>query len=286
LNECSRKVWADRSVSKSDIWLLALAQDPLVEEIRDRYPSAEVYGHIHGTACNPYECANQYATDLCEERRLPLYTKLFTNSRHGKRLVTGMYQSLRDKVVVTGFPVNKAWLSRYVVSDKDRNTIVFAQRFSTEKNFPIVIELSNKLTKAGYTVKQMVGSSREEFMATPEARHLPICEQVGLEMQYNTDKASYFLSVSGARCVVFTSLYENMSVGAVEGVMLGANLVAPRSLSFPEFLDHKVLYTPYALDEILELVEFPPSDVRHNVGWTESEAVVHTYAKEMGLTEE
>jgi len=57
---------------------------------------------------------------------------------------------------------------------------------------------------------------------------------------------------------ISTSRCDNLPISLLEAIYLGSVSVAPRSLCFPEFVHQDNLYTPFALDEIVRLVQSRP----------------------------
>ncbi len=251
--------------SPEDTWLLAWAQNPVIEVIEHK-PGTKM-GHVHGLQCFDFEPSVIAGVDLLECERFSRYDRIFLNSVWSYTNAVAAYPKHRSRFVVTGFPMDYAQYDCYKHINKQSSLVVFNQRFALERIPTLVIEIASRLKQKGYTVVQLSGEP-EQLIASrnPDlGKLLRVAKRAGLEFVYNKTKSEYLSRLAEASVVITTSLCDNLPVSLLEAVYLDCVPIAPNALCFPEFIHIDNLYNPYALDEIMRLVESRP--VReHGIG--------------------
>ncbi len=237
-----------------DVWLLAWAQNPLIELIEHK-PGLKC-GHVHGLCCFPFEPAVLAGVDLKEKTRFGYYDCLFLNSRWSYENAMRAYPEHAHRFVITGFPMDYGKLDPYRETPKEQDLVVFNQRFALERAPSLVIELARLLGQKGYRVRQLSGEPESRIAArSPDlGRLLRAGRAVGLDFVFNATKDEYHHRLAQASVVITTSLCDNLPVALLEAIYLGLVPAAPRSLCFPEFVHPDNLYAPFHLEQVVNLV--------------------------------
>lgn len=167
---------------------------------------------------------------------------------------------------------------------KEKDLVVFNQRFALEKLHILEMEAARLLSGLGFRVQHLSGVSEERLVrGNPSLGPLLAgARQRGLQFIHNPDKHSYLMNLAKAATVVTTSAADMLPVSLVEAIYLGAVPVAPRALCFPEFVHADNLYTPYDLLEITEIAGRRPMR-RHLIAQYAKELVVERMLSEMGI---
>jgi hypothetical protein len=266
--------------SDDDVWLIGWAQIPLIEVINNK--RGKKFGVVVGTVTNPYEPAVLMKHSINERFRLGIYHKLFVVSDWCKELLIDAYPEMKDKIVTTGFPIDFNIYDSYKTVPKQPNLVVFNQRFAVDKLQVIEIELSRKLIKAGYKVYHLSEHTRDSlaYQNAVTGSLIDLMQDLGIEFIYNSTKEAYYEKLAKAAFVVTTSISDMLPNSMLEAVYMGAVPIAPRYLSFPEFIHPDNLYSPYDLREMLDLIEQKPLR-EHNIMKYSKDVVIERYLKEM-----
>ena len=271
--------------SQSDSWLIGWAQSPAIEFIKDK--PGHKFGMVVGLTAMPFEPAVLYGTAemLREPQRLQLYDRLFVNSHWCKQCLIRSYPDLKDKVIVTGFPVDFNIYEKYLDQDKKDNLVVFNQRFAPEKLHVLEVELTRRLKALGYQVQHLTGVKPSRMMRYSSEMSMLMrrATEAGLEWLYNPTKSLYHQRLAKASTVVTTSIADMLPLSLIEAIYLRAVPVAPAHMCFVEFVHADNLYTPYDLNEVLSVVQQRP-DKKHNIQQYRSERVVQRFLEEMKHT--
>ncbi len=269
---------------KDDIWLFGWAQSPAMDYLKDK--PGRKYGIVVGSTASPFEPANLWGTSSwCNERfRLGQYDKIYAVSNWCSNVITKAYPELQGRVEVTGFPIEYGIYDPYKQIKKIDNLVIFNQRLSTEKLHIVEVELSRRLVAKGFKVQHLSGTSREELAkqsSTLEAL-LKIMDNSGVEFIHNTVKETYHTNLAKATIAVTTSIADMLPNSMLEAIYLNLVPVAPRNLCFPEFIHKDNLYTPYDLDEMVEVIIKRPIR-EHPIMQFSKELVVEKYLKSMNV---
>ncbi|MGE5561549.1 MAG: hypothetical protein ACM3XN_10975 [Chloroflexota bacterium] len=250
--------------SEDDVWLVAWAQSPVVELIRNK--PGRKYGFAAGLTAIPFEPARLWGHLLHERERLGCYDGIFLPSEWSAAQARNHYPELGRRLIVTGFPVDFEALFPYRWEQKIDRLVVFNQRFATEKLPALEIQLAHRLIARGHRVWHLTEQPPAAIARQgPEiARLLAAAHDAGVRIVYNPTKHIYYRRLAMAQAVVTTSLADTLSVSLIEGIALGAAPVAPRAMVFPEYVHDDNLYSPYDLDEIERLAIDPPQR-RHDI---------------------
>ncbi len=264
------------NTSNDDIWLFSTAQNPAIEVVEHK--PGRKFGHVHNLECMRFETSRLHGVSLNEKHRLGLYHGVFFSSSWALKKAQSCYPQLADRFRLTGFPMDYEVYQPYRYIDKNPKLVVFNQRLACERLAPLEIEIAAELTNLGYEVQHLYHSGTGlSWAACPLAEQLrKIGKQSGIDFVSNTNKHQYHVNLAKATCVVTTSICDNLPVSLVEAIRLGAVPVAPRSMCFPEFIHSDNLYSPYHLDEIIELVENKPKRV-HSISQYDKRTVVDNY---------
>ncbi len=262
--------------TSDDIWLFAWAQNPVIEIVEQK--PGRKFGHVHGLGCFIFEPSVLLGVDLNEDTRFGYYDRIFVNSEWSYQNACDAYPRHKHRFVITGFPMDYAKLDPYRGTPKQKNLVVFNQRFALERNPTLVVELARLLTLEGYRVAQLSGEPAESVASRyPDlGRLLRAGKRAGLEFLYNPSKDTYHRRLAEASVVVTTSLCDNLPVAMLEAIHLSVVPVAPRAFCFPEFVHPDNLYAPYLLEEIVELVREAP-EREHRITQYGREAVIEKY---------
>ncbi len=184
------------------------------------------------------------------------------------------------KVRITGFPVDDAMLTRYKASKDDR-LVVFNQRLSLEKNPTLMCLISEQLVRRGYRVEVLQGDLIDFDGALTSYR--TALQRAGARVRV-VDKETYWRTLGNAQVVVHCSAFDSFSVAAAEAVILGAELVAPRSMCYPELFPRAHLYEPYLIDQIIAMIvaaSKPSAGAEHSTLAWDKQAVFARYHDEL-----
>lgn len=270
--------------SQNDVWFLGWAQSPLIEIIQHK--KGLKYGLVVGLTAAHFDplMLSGNAESLCERKRLNLYDKLFANSYWCRDCIVRAYPELADKVVVTGFPFQFTMHSHLLRIEKKDNLVVFNQRFALEKLHIIEIEIARLLTRGGVLVQHLTGVHPDKLVKNNPALQplLKMASEAGIEFVYNQSKKVYLNNLAKAKIVITTSIADMLPNSMVEAIYLGAVPLAPDAFCFPEFIHPDNLYTPYDLEEVVELVFNPPYR-EHSIMQYNGVNVVECFLTEMEL---
>ncbi len=270
--------------SNDDIWFIGWAQSPVIELLQNK--KGRKYGIVVGTVANPFEPTVLWggSENINERFRLGIYDKIFAVSDWCKELLTSAYPEIQYKVVSTGFPIDYQIYDNYRYIGKQPNLIVFNQRFSVEKLNTLEVELSRRLISMGYVVKHFSGHPLESislFNINATAL-MDIMRNIGVEFVYNPTKEIYHQNLAKASFVVTTSISDMLPNSMLEAIYMGAIPVAPRNLSFPEFIHPDNLYTPYDIQEMIDIIIKRPIR-EHGIMKYSKELIIERFLREMNV---
>lgn len=267
-----------------DVWFISWAQSPIIELIKHK--KGRKFGLVVGLTAMPFEPAVLWEAEenINEEERLHAYDNIFANSHWCKECICRYYPKLANRVIVTGFPVDYHIYEPYRHIPKEKNLVVFNQRFALEKLHILELEVAHHLIGRGYRVMHLSGISENELAthSTTVRAFLIRTKQIGMEFLYNPTKEAYHRNLARASFVITTSIADMLPSSLIEAIYLGAIPVAPNNLCFPEFVHKDNLYTPYDIKEILEIVSRKPTR-EHSIKKYSKEIVIKKFLKEMGL---
>ncbi len=270
--------------TESDIWFIGWAQSPIIEIIQNK--KGRKYGIVVGATANPFEPAVFWeAKQYINERfRLGVYDKIFAVSDWCRELLVSAYPEIQHKVVSTGFPIDYRIYDSYKYIEKQPNLVVFNQRFSIEKLNIIEIELSRRLISMGYMVKHFSGHPLDSVASLniTTAALLDLMQKIGMEFVYNPTKEIYHQNLAKASFVITTSISDMLPNSMLEAIYMGAIPVAPKNLSFSEFIHPDNLYTPYDIQEMVDIIVKRP--VReHDIMKYSKELIIERFLNEMNI---
>jgi hypothetical protein len=266
--------------SAEDIWLIGWAQSELIELVAAK--GGRKFGLVVGLTAGHLDPLALTRAAVNERRRLALYDGIFANSEWCKICICRAYPEVAARVVVTGFPFDYQALHTYLQQPKERDLVVFNQRFALEKLHILEIEAARLLSALGFRVHHLSGVTEERLLrGNPSLGPLlDGARQRGLQFIHNPDKHTYLSNLAKAATVVTTPVADMLPVALVEAIYLGTVPVAPRSLCFPEFVHPDNLYAPYDLMEIVDIVQRQPQRC-HSIEQYAKEIVVARMLAEM-----
>lgn len=280
-NECFQFCTSIDS-SEDDTWFMGWAQTPVIEAIKDK--KGKKYGFVVGTTANPFEPANILKVDIKERYRLGLYDKVFTISKWCRNTMINAYPEMKDKLVAVGFPMDFKELDKYKNSPKQPNLVVFNQRFSVEKLPMIEIEVSRRLIAMGYEVRHLAEQTMQELSAQCKttAALLNLMTNIGIKFIHNPTKEAYYEQLSKASVAITTSISDTLSIATVEAIYLGVIPVAPMAFGFPEYINPNNLYSPYDLEQIINMVLSKPITEHYILKYSKN-LIIDKFLKEMDI---
>lgn len=211
----------------------------------------KIFAHVHtlpGDMFEPYMFKHPDFEVI--DTYLQYMTAAFFNSRFQVSCAVARKLMPPSIARVTGFPVDGAMLAQYR-GERDDRLVVFNQRLSLEKNPTLLCLVAEDLVRRGYRVEVLQGDLIDFDGALVAYRNS--LRRAGAEVRV-VDKQAYWRTLGRAKVVVHCSAFDSFSVAAAEAVILGAELVAPRSMCYPELFPRARLYEPYAIQQIVELV--------------------------------
>jgi pantothenate synthetase len=107
-------------------------------------------------------------------------------------------------------------------------------------------------------------------------------QKIGMEFVYNPTKEMYHQNLAKASFVVTTSISDMLPNSMLEAIYVGAVPVAPRNLCFPEFIHPDNLYTPYDLQEIIDIIVKKPVR-QHDIMKYSKDIIIERYLNEMNI---
>ena len=268
---------------KDNIWLLSYAQNPLSQYIRDK-ATGKLFGHVHGIYASLFEPARLQGYYLDEQTTLSLYDGLFVNSQWARQLIINKYPELKHTVIVSGFPFDGTTLSAYKTTDKRENMVVFNQRFSLDKLHILQVHLADILVGLGYHPVQLMGE--REFDRCMQQRHRRVlireARKRGMHFIVNSSKEEYYKRLARATAMITTPLAETLSVSTLEAAALNVTPIVPDFGPFTEYVSSSNRYSPYNIQNILEILFAAPcAEVQFER--FHPDTVVNIYLEEMGL---
>ena len=210
-----------------------------------------IFSHVHtlpGDMFEPY--MYKYPDFEVIDTYLKYMKSAFFNSRYQMLAATSRKLIEPSAARVTGFPIDRSMLMKYR-GEKDNRLVVFNQRLSLEKSPTLICLIAEELVRKDYRVQVLLGDLTDYDGALTSYR--TALTRAGAEVR-TVDKESYWRTLGQAKVVVHCSAFDSFSVAAAEAVILGAELVAPRSMCYPEIFPHARLYEPYLVKQIVQMV--------------------------------
>lgn len=236
----------------NDVLFFATHTDPLILVAEEQWPKTPRFAHMHNIPDGPFATEMDGLSSLLTD--CTQVKTVFLNSEYQRGLTArvGVHNTH-----VSGFPVDYAALPLLVSPRNDE--VWLTQRFSLDKNAPLLVRLLPLLQEKGWTVHQCIGATRQAFQEQFGYLAYPLrkLEEHGLVLHFNDSRGAYLECLKRAGRVLFLSVEENLSVAAIEASAAGARVVAPRLFAFPEMLGESRLYDPYSMKDILKKLPGP-----------------------------
>ena len=140
--------------------------------------------------------------------------KMFVGSIYHQKMIKDMRGI---DTIVTGLPIDVKGLEKYDSPEKD-NTVVFTSRLDPEKR-PWRARRFQQLVEK--EVKDV------EFIYTHDQ---------------NYSKEEYYKVLGKSKVVLSTAMHENFGIGMMEGIACGCYPVAPKGLSYTDYLPDYCMY--------------------------------------------
>jgi hypothetical protein len=234
--------------------LLGNSQCYLLPRILASGWKGKIFAHVHTLPGNMFEpYMFKYPDFEVIDTYLNRMAAAFFNSRF--QMLGAVSRKLIDASTarVTGFPIDGAMLTKYrgAPGERDDRLVVFNQRLSLEKNPTLICLVTEELVRRGYRVEVLQGDLIDFDGALTS--YLNTLRRAGAEVRV-VDKETYWRTLGRAKVVIHCSAFDSFSVAAAEALILGAELVAPRSMCYPELFPRARLYEPYAIQQIVQMV--------------------------------
>lgn len=162
-----------------------------------------------------------------EDMIFDISDKIFVASEFIKQDVFKKRIIEKDKLVVTGLPLDNSNFDKYIKEDR-KDIVIFNGRNCEEKQPWLFDELEKRVKERGYNAL---------FINTHKN---------------NYPKDVYYELLGISKVVVSFALQENFGIGINEAVELGCIPVLPNRLVYPEFYSKEYLYNN--LDECVDIV--------------------------------
>lgn len=215
----------DETIFVSDLWNFAILSIPYLNFFSGY--NLKVRGILHAGSFTDTDFVRKMERVYkgFEESILDICEKVYVGSNFIKEdLLSKRYVS-RDKIVVTGLPLDFKELQKYKTESTKEDIIVFNGRNVDEKQ-PYLFDLLQK--------------------------RMPQYTYVNTQKE-NLTKKEYYKLLSKAKVVVSFALQENFGYGVQEAVYLGCIPILPNRLAYVEQFDKNYLYNCF--DECVQMVE-------------------------------
>lgn len=214
----------DETLFVSDIWNFALMCIPYLNFFSGY--KLKVTGILHAGSFTDTDFVRQMERVYkgFEESLFDICDKIFLGSNFIKEDVLRKRYVSKDKLIVTGLPLDFVNLDKFKNDAPKENIIVFNGRNVDEKQPYLFDLLQKKLPQYEYVNTQKLGLS----------------------------KPDYYRLLAKAKCIVSFALQENFGYGVQESVYLGCVPALPNRLAYVEQFDKQYLYNSF--DECVELV--------------------------------
>jgi glycosyltransferase involved in cell wall biosynthesis len=145
-----------------------------------------------------------------EEVLFDICDKIFVATNYHKKLISDNRMVDKDKIIVTGLPIDYYGLRKY--KNDLKHGIIFTGRLAPEKGLDIINELENK------------------------ALH------IHKAIQFNYNKKTYLNRLGMSKIVIAPSKQETFGYGVVEGMAMDCYPIVPNGLSFIDYVPREYRY--------------------------------------------
>ena len=149
------------------------------------------------------------------------------------------YDSIRDKIHVTGNPFSVKEVRDGIDFEHKEDTIIFPNRFDYEKRPNIFLDIAQILKSRHSKWKFLITTSRPTFRCSHKwledyARALE--KQGVVEIKAGISKKEYYEELAKAKVMVSTTIEENFGYCTVEAMALNTIPIVPNRYSNPEIV--------------------------------------------------
>lgn len=237
-----------RKAPPADLWYVARHSNWMA-----RYLAVEmkktVVAHVHGggeTKCFRDVVTPQRTPNI--DRVLMRHLAAVTvNTQHHYKLLRELYREDCPFVFVSGFPIELSKYKKYLHHRKE--IILVPARYIPSKQ-PIL------LAKALEAWKHIVVfCSPEKY--TEGVVEKDVCHYlntIGYTALNDVSHEAFIELLAQAKVVVSASMADTLNVSMIEGSLCGANVVAPDTGPFNEYLDKTFLYEPFSIRAIRDAI--------------------------------
>lgn len=223
----------------SDGWLLTLSGAPSLFHSRHIFsiPDTAIYDMPNGYSFL-YRAYYRMLWGICANRA----KAIFTFTEFSRNRLSAIFPGISDRIHVTScgadhssLPVNARGEGRDDAKIEERPYILAVSSLATNKNFEIILKLSDILDDANLRIV-VAGNSNQRVFGKPELASSRI-EWLG----YVSDEELESL-YRHAACFIFPSLYEGFGLPPIEAMRHGCPVIASNAASIPEVCGHAALY--------------------------------------------
>lgn len=248
------KAQVDRA-RECDLWFLARTTEWMTAHIYETRRE-KIVAHCHGGAetrafndtihCDPYT-----GSGFQHHEAFAMMDAVVVNSAKHLNDIRRQYGTSVEKFHVLGFPLD----FRNYQKNKGKGRsgqILVPGRFSPEKNQQLLAEALYPLRRSVcFCTPQVIEGGQYHI---DMVYHL---KQLGFTVKEGLIEERYLKELQKSNVVVLGGLNETLNLCAIEGLLSGCRVVAPRIPPYTEYLDgrYACLYQPMDLWEIRAVVE-------------------------------
>ncbi len=232
----------------SDGWLLTLSGAPSVFHPRHLFsiPDTAIYDMPNGYSFL-YRTYYRILWGICASRA----KAIFTFTEFSRNRLAAIFPGISERIHVTSCGADHSNLaleargeSRDDTKAEERPYILAVSSLATNKNFEIILKLSDILDDANLRIVVAGNSNQRVFgkteLASSRIEWLGYVSDEELERLYRH-----------AVCFVFPSLYEGFGLPPIEAMRLGCPVIASNAASIPEVCGDAALYfDPNSVEEL------------------------------------
>lgn len=221
----TEEIPSDATIFVSDLWNFGILSIPYLNYFG--YYDLKVRGVLHAGSFTDTDFVRQlerYYKNF-EDILFDISEEIYVGSHFMKEDLLRKRRIEKEKVIVTGLPLDFEGMEPYKKEQEKENIVIFNGRNVQEKQPHLFEKLSEELPQYRFANTQAMKLNKEE----------------------------YYRLLSRSKVVVSFALQENFGYGVQEAVNLGCVPVLPNRLAYAEQFNEKYLYDTF--DECVEKVK-------------------------------